>query len=281
VPGLLEVDDLHMHFFTRDGVVKAVDGVSFSLDSGRTLGVVGESGSGKSVTALSINRLVDFGGGRITGYKVDDTKELREKFYALLEPERQNAKYGCDAGVLFAVGDGNHSLAVAKTMWNEIRKTLSAEERETHPARYALVEIVNIYDEAMVLEPIHRVVSGGEKFIDKLKQNLSGEGSLKIITREGTQYISCPKAASEAIKAVQAIVEEHIKGGAEEVDYIHGDKHLADVVNHTGFVGIFMPLFGRDELFNYVINVGNLPKKAFSIGGPEFKKYYLEAKLIK
>ena len=55
---LLQVEDLRTHFHTDDGVVKAVDGVSYSIGKGKTLGVVGESGCGKSVTALSIMRLI-------------------------------------------------------------------------------------------------------------------------------------------------------------------------------------------------------------------------------
>jgi oligopeptide transport system ATP-binding protein len=64
---LLVVDDLKMYFHTRDGVVKAVDGVSYTLDSGQTLGVVGESGSGKSVTALTVMRLIPMPPGRVEG----------------------------------------------------------------------------------------------------------------------------------------------------------------------------------------------------------------------
>src|SRR5207249_11953992 len=65
VAQLLAVTDLHTQFFTRDGVVRAVDGVSFELDQGETLGIVGESGCGKSVTALSLMRLIPQPSGTI------------------------------------------------------------------------------------------------------------------------------------------------------------------------------------------------------------------------
>ena len=64
---LLVVDNLKMYFHTRDGVVKAVDGVSYTLNSGETLGVVGESGSGKSVTALTMMRLIPEPPGKVEG----------------------------------------------------------------------------------------------------------------------------------------------------------------------------------------------------------------------
>ena len=67
---VLQVEDLRTHFYTRSGVVKAVDGVSFSVAEGETLGIVGESGSGKSMTALSILRMVPIPAGQIVGGKI-------------------------------------------------------------------------------------------------------------------------------------------------------------------------------------------------------------------
>ena len=64
-PAVLEIDDLRTHFFTQAGVIRAVDGVSYAVRAGETLGVVGESGCGKSVTALSVLRLVASPPGRI------------------------------------------------------------------------------------------------------------------------------------------------------------------------------------------------------------------------
>ncbi len=67
---LLEINDLQTYFFTEEGVVRAVDGVSWSVDEGETLGLVGESGCGKSVTALSILRLIPDPPGRIVGGEI-------------------------------------------------------------------------------------------------------------------------------------------------------------------------------------------------------------------
>ncbi|HIU73954.1 MAG TPA: DUF1015 family protein, partial [Candidatus Aphodousia faecipullorum] len=60
----------------------------------------------------------------------------------------------------YAMGDGNHSLATAKACWEKLKPTLSPQEQETHPARYALVELVNLHDDSLEFEPIHRVVFG-------------------------------------------------------------------------------------------------------------------------
>jgi oligopeptide transport system ATP-binding protein len=83
MPPFLEVDDLRTHFFTREGVVKAVDGVSFTLEPGTTLGVVGESGSGKSATALSIMGLIPEPSGKVVSgdirYKGESILKMSEK----------------------------------------------------------------------------------------------------------------------------------------------------------------------------------------------------------
>ncbi|HHU43534.1 MAG: DUF1015 domain-containing protein [Bacillota bacterium] len=234
-----------------------------------------------------LKKLYDFelnmGGGRITGYEVKIEKELLDKFNSLVDKERQIKKYGWDAKLMFTVGDGNHSLASAKAWWEELKKELSEEERQNHPARYALVEVVNIYDEALLFEPIHRVMLECDiSFIEKLKENLKGNGKLRLFTADKEFVIAAPEKASEQITKVQQFIESYIKSYPSQVDYIHGENHLREVVkDNKNSIGILMPTFEKSELFDYVLNVGNLPKKAFSIGGPEFKKYYLEAKKIK
>lgn len=233
----------------------------------------------------NLRKLYDFDlnmeGGHIAGYEVTQTKEIIEKCNALLESDVQIAKYGVDAGIMMAVGDGNHSMATAKEHWNKIKVSLSEEERQNHPARYALVEVMNIYDDALIFEPIHRVIfNHKERFVEGLKKELSGDGKLKIVTKEGQITIDCPIKSSETITKVQSYIENLRKEIDLEVDYVHGDNYLSDVVNEYDALGILMPEFAKNELFEYVVNVGNLPKKAFSIGTAENKKYYIEAKRI-
>ena len=231
-------------------------------------------------------KLYDFdlnmGGGHITGYAVPDPEALIAKLEALLDPEVQTKKYGFDAGIMFAVGDGNHSIATAKVMWENLKKSLTPEEREVHPARYMLVEMVNLYGGGMDFKPIHRLVySRDPEFVAGLRAALEGNGKLKLIYKDGEEYIDCPEQASLTISAVQTYIESYAKlNKGFEVEYVHNEGHLIEAVEEANGIGIVMPDFPNAELVNFVVNVGNLPKKAFSIGEPEHKRYYLECKSI-
>ena len=231
-------------------------------------------------------KLYDFdlnmGGGHIAGYAVPDPEALIAKLEALLDPEVQTKKYGFDAGIMFAVGDGNHSIATAKVMWENLKKSLTPEEREVHPARYMLVEMVNLYGGGMDFKPIHRLIySRDEEFVDGLRAALEGNGKLKLIYKDGEEYIDCPEQASLTISAVQTYIESYAKlNKGFEVEYVHNEGHLIEAVEEANGIGIVMPDFPNAELVNFVVNVGNLPKKAFSIGEPEHKRYYLECKSI-
>ncbi len=233
-----------------------------------------------------MEKLYDFdlnmGGGHITGYAVPDSAALLDKLEKLLDPEVQKAKYGFDAGIMFAVGDGNHSIATAKVMWEELKKTLTPEEREGHPARYMLVEMVNLYGGGMDFKPIHRLIySRDREFVEGLRKALNGSGKLKLIYKDGEEYIDCPEKASLTISAVQTYIESYSKSHKNfEVEYVHNEGHLKEAVDAACGIGIVMPDFPNAELVNFVVNVGNLPKKAFSIGEPEHKRYYLECKSI-
>ena len=214
-----------------------------------------------------LRKLYDFelnaGGGHITGYEVKETKSVMDSMLALLDKRRQISKYGSDEGLLLAVGDGNHSLATAKVYWEELKSRLTPEERETHPARFFMCEVNNIYDKDMEFSPIHRLV--------KPKQ---GKGFIADFSAQGMD-------AGTAIKTIQLALDAEVAVGNIEVEYVHGDGHLKDAVNSTGGMGLLMPRFPKEELFRYVIKNGSLPKKAFSIGNAEEKRYYLECKRIK
>ena len=233
-------------------------------------------------------KLYDFelnmGGGHIRGWLVPRQREqeILDKIAALNTPELQIEKYGSDAGIMLAVGDGNHSVATAKVCYEELKQSLTGEQQKTCPARYMLVELVNLHGGGMEFSPIHRYFKvRDDEFVAKLKASLYGDGRLKIIYKGGEEYIKCPENAGTAITEIQSLVEAYIKETGAEIDYVHDVIHLKECVDKSDGMGIVMPAFSRSDLFGYVVNVGNLPKKAFSIGEAEHKRYYLECRKIK
>ena len=233
-------------------------------------------------------KLYDFelnmGGGHIRGWLVPRLREqeILDKIAALNTPELQIEKYGSDAGIMLAVGDGNHSVATAKVCYEELKQSLTGEQQKTCPARYMLVELVNLHGGGMEFSPIHRYFKvRDDEFVAKLKASLYGDGRLKIMYKGGEEYIKCPENAGTAITEIQRLVEAYIKETGAEIDYVHDVIHLKECVDKSDGMGIVMPAFSRSDLFGYVVNVGNLPKKAFSIGEAEQKRYYLECRKIK
>lgn len=233
-------------------------------------------------------KLYDFelnmGGGHIRGWLVPRQREqeILDKIAALNTPELQIEKYGSDAGIMLAVGDGNHSVATAKVCYEELKQSLTGEQQKTCPARYMLVELVNLHGGGMEFSPIHRYFKvRDDEFVAKLKASLYGDGRLKIMYKGGEEYIKCPENAGTAITEIQRLVEAYIKETCAEIDYVHDVIHLKECVDKSDGMGIVMPAFSRSDLFGYVVNVGNLPKKAFSIGEAEHKRYYLECRKIK
>lgn len=233
-------------------------------------------------------KLYDFelnmGGGHIRGWLVPRQREqeILDKIAALNTPELQIEKYGSDAGIMLAVGDGNHSVATAKVCYEELKQSLTGEQQKACPARYMLVELVNLHGGGMEFSPIHRYFKvRDDEFVAKLKASLYGDGRLKIMYKGGEEYIKCPENAGTAITEIQRLVEAYIKETGAEIDYVHDVIHLKECVDKSDGMGIVMPAFSRSDLFGYVVNVGNLPKKAFSIGEAEQKRYYLECRKIK
>ncbi len=233
-------------------------------------------------------------GGHVKGYKVPENlmdgifKGLEE----LADKDNFEAKYDVkDKGVLlFSVGDGNHSLATAKACYENLKKTMSEEEAKNSPARYALVEVVNLHSDALEFEPIHRVVFGVEpaKMIEEFEKyydvsRTPGEGQKVEYVYEGkneTLYIKNPKS-NLAVGSLQMFIDAYIKEYGGKVDYIHGDDVTKELGSKPGNIGFLLPPMAKTDLFKTVILDGALPRKTFSMGHSYDKRYYLEARKIK
>lgn len=232
-----------------------------------------------------LEKLYDFdlnmNGGHLTGWRLD-AHEVMAKLDVYAKKVR--GLYGVDTDFVFAVGDGNHSLATAQAHWKNVRKTLSAEERENHPARFALVEIENLHCDGIVFEPIHRFVFGVDDadFVLYMSTVLKGESRLKMFTTNMEYSIAVNANNTEAIAEVQDAIDAYVSShpGAS-VDYIHGLENLHSVADSSDGVAVQMPCIEKAELFGYVAEHGNLCRKAFSMGEAEEKRYYFEAKKIR
>ncbi|MDE6189199.1 MAG: DUF1015 domain-containing protein [Clostridia bacterium] len=224
-------------------------------------------------------------GGRVKGYKISNCSQIIDEINSLLDESSLVQKYGSAKPILFAVGDGNHSLATAKECWNEIKKGLSKDEIATHPARYALCELVSLHDKSLQFQPIHRLILGvGEDFIlsmGKELEKLDGKSQVKVISGDKVYYWKVSDNASDAIADIQTLIDEYaLAHKSTVIDYIHGDTHLQEVVRSSNGVGVFMPCIEKNGLFDYVVRRGVLPRKSFSMGHAEDKRYYLECRSI-
>lgn len=230
-------------------------------------------------------KLYDFtlnmGGGHIEGYFVSDFDSVIKQFEGLLDSERLIKKYGKEDKFLFAVGDGNHSLATAKTHWNNVKATLSESEKEVHPARYALVELVNVYDEGIYFEPIFRFVFGidKQKFLKGLEK-VDG-GKMRVYSDKKLNAQDGKNGLPDGIRAVDAYIKEFISKNGGTVDYVHGEENLFKLIDdNDNSVGILFEKLDKGDLFKYVSNNGAFPRKTFSMGEGVEKRYYLEGRRI-
>ena len=218
-------------------------------------------------------------GGHLAGWIVANSDE----FMASLD------KYSLEApdGLVFAVGDGNHSLATAKACWENLKANLSEEERKNHPARYCLVEIENIHDDVLEFEPIHRVVFGiddEEGFIDGLMKALdcSEEGTegQEIVLVKGKDKKKLYMRNMSSPLAVGTL-QKYLDTLSFEVDYIHGEDVVESLSEKKGAVGFLLPKPEKSSLFETVIKDGALPSKTFSMGEANEQRFDMEAKVIK
>ena len=234
-------------------------------------------------------------GGHIKGYKLsaEQIDAVANALTGLTTDEAMKSKYGVSgvAPLLFAVGDGNHSLATAKACYEEQKKDKTPEEYLALPARYALVEVVNNHDDALQFEPIHRVLFGvdHEKFMEEFKKFYpnthegKGDGHVIEVCWNGhDDFITVPDPKVQlAVGTLQAFIDEYLKQFGGEVDYIHGDEVTRELGSKEGNMGFLLPAMGKEQLFRTVMADGVLPRKTFSMGHAQDKRYYVEARKIR
>ena len=239
-----------------------------------------------------LKKLYDFDlmedGGHITGWLVEgeDVAEFQKGLadYA----EHVGEKYADLEGVpmLFATGDGNHSLATAKSCYEELKANNPGVDLSNHPARYALVELENIHDEAQVFEPIHRVIvnTDPEALLEALKAEACAEEGFEVAWYIGdkTGTVKLDPAKSElAVGVLQAFLDDYLKEHPGDIDYIHDDDALIDLAKQDNAIGFLLPGMEKSQLFRGVIHDGALPRKTFSMGHSREKRYYLEGRKIR
>ena len=177
------------------------------------------------------------------------------------------------ASPCFAVADGNHSVAAAKAYWEEVKATIPDNERRNHPARFTLVEMVNVFDEAIAFHPIHRLVK--ETDAEAFCSYFAGKVPC---TRQGRTLYPKIASAPECVSRTDEAIAEYLKHNEGKVDYVHGDEFLKDPGEDCAAVA--MPELDREEIFTTLKKGKRFPRKTFSIGEAEDKRYYLEGREI-
>lgn len=254
-------------------------------------------------------------GGHITGYMVDDEETIREiagNLARLADPETFAQKYQVESKdvLLYAMGDGNHSLATAKTIWEMIKEQATDKDAVmNHPARYSLVELVNIHDAGLEFEPIHRVLFdvSCHDLLKKMKLYCADRGSsfsyipcsrpseLNLFPKKtrgmhqipfvsakscGTISIQNPKLTLE-VGTLQQFLDDYVRGTEHaRIDYIHGEDTVMELGVRPGNMGFFLPAISKHDLFKTIVLDGALPRKTFSMGNADEKRFYLECRKI-
>ncbi|MBK8458894.1 MAG: DUF1015 domain-containing protein [Micropruina sp.] len=239
-------------------------------------------------------------GGRVTGWRVTDSDAVTGLAEAL-----EVLRSGLDPAdpLLFAIGDGNHSLATAKSCWDDLKATLGEAELAHHPARYALVELENIFDPGLTFEPIHRVLFGvsATDFEAELSQHCtawsvqpspgrdeliaslerSQAQAFGVVDSDGfRRYEVSGPVSSIAAGTVTTTIDALLAERPGEVDYIHGADVTAELGRLPGNLGLFLPSVSKQTFFETIVRDGVLPRKTFSLGEAADKRYYLEARQI-
>ena len=226
-----------------------------------------------------VNLMLD--GGRAQGWAIEDEETLQKIADAMLALKEKTP----NDGILFAVGDGNHSLATAKAHWQEVKKSLPESEWESHPARFAMVELNNIYDESLIFEPIHRVIFGAtashvKELLKEAALSLElDQPDLVIVTETGDLPLKITHPLHTLpVGTVQKLLDQDT---SLNLDYVHGEEAVRQIVEEEHAVGILLPAMDKSLLFPAVEKGGPLPRKTFSMGEANEKRYYMEARRIR
>jgi len=267
----------------------------------------------------ALEKLYDFelmtGAGRLTGYRVGDAileKGIITSLQALADPKVFAVKYGLKPGtpvLLYAMGDGNHSLATAKTIWEKTKeKTQDKNAVVNSPLRHALVELVNLHDPALVFESIHRVVfdlAPERNLIGDMERHYRGrfryaecqspDEVMAMVDRQKGSPHRIGLVTSTGFGALEVFdPDSNLPGGtlqdfldifmeekgAREIDYVHGTEPVIRLGSGSGRAGFYLPAMDKSDLFKTVILDGALPRKTFSMGEARDKRFYMEARKL-
>lgn len=221
------------------------------------------------------------GGGRIRGWLVSGEHQQAFSQQLMAYQQRMEEKFGDDA-VLYAVGDGNHSLAAAKQCY-EAQKTTG---EDTSLSRYALAELENIHHSAQVFEPIHRIVKQTDphRLLQDMIHALSCEDGVPVhwhIAHEQGSFCVRSSNGLLPVGIIQDFLDHWLQAHPGTVDYIHGEDAVQELSRATGTLGLVLPPVAKDAFFPSIIAGGTLPRKTFSTGHAREKRYYLEARRIR
>lgn len=226
------------------------------------------------------------GGGHVRGTLLSEAEKeaVDEALTALISTAG-------GAPLLFAVGDGNHSLATAKTCYEELKKTIGEEAALAHPARYALVEVVNLHDKALDFEPIYRVVMGADPedlvaalraYTEKEADPALGKADFTVVIGGRDTTLTLGATHVQPVGTLQKFLDLYKSTHPEvEVDYIHDEASLRALAAGEGSVGFLFRGMEKEDLFPAILAGGPLPRKTFSMGHARDKRYYLEARRIR
>lgn len=221
------------------------------------------------------------GGGHLVGYLVSGN-DAAEFSQAVADYEKERASVGT---LFYCVGDGNHSLATAKTCYEDLKTRLPFEEGQDHPARYAMVELGNIRDKSLAFEPIHRLVVGKnpETVLSQLAKTagaLEGHRITWVAGQKTGEIILDRKFGVLPVAALQSALDDCLPEVGAELDYIHGEASLRKLAQEDNRLGFLLTAIAKEDFFTGVALGGGFPRKTFSMGEATDKRYYMEARRI-